>query len=134
MTPSPNNRVRVALVALLVLAAGLTVALAWRRVRDWVPVVHVADLPDHPEARMGQEVVVVGEWEVSSPTANDDGLVVVLRGRGQSRVRCCFAIGELARRSELETRLVRAREVAIRGRWVSVEDNVPVLWGCRLLD
>jgi hypothetical protein len=119
--------------ALVVLALGLAAAVAVLR---WAPAwpsgVDPGDLADLG-AGPGSEVVVTGEWDVTGPS--DEGyLVVVLRGRAGGRVRCHFEGVPTADRTELETRLVRAGEVTVRGRWGGVEGGIPVLRGCSLLD
>jgi hypothetical protein len=116
-------------VPALVLAAA--VAVRW-----WAPAwpygVDPGDLADLG-ASPGSEVVVTGEWDVTGPS--DGGyLLVVLRGRAGGRVACHFEDVPAASRIELETRLVRAGEVTIRGRWGGVEGGVAILRGCSLLD
>ena len=121
---------RVGLLALIVLAAA--VAGLWRNCSG-PPVIAARDLAADPEARRGSEVVVVGEWVTSGPTA-EGYLQVVLRGRDGGQIVCHFEDVTDAGRQAVESRLVRPGEVAVRGRYDGVEHGLSVLRGCRPLD
>ena len=116
-------------LAFLLVAAG--VALWWTSAR--LPVVDAGDLAADPEAYLGREVIVTGEWWTTGPSERGY-LVVVLRDRAVGRVACHFEDVASADRVGLETRLPRLGEPAIRGRCDGVEDGHAVLRGCRLLD
>ena len=116
-------------LAYLLAAAGAT--LWWNSARP--PVVDAGGLAADPEAYLGSEVIVTGEWWMSGPC--DRGyLAVVLRGRAGGRVACHFEDVASADRVGLETRLLRLGEVAVRGRCDGVEDGMAVLRDCRQPD
>src|SRR5262245_2294274 len=97
------------------------------------PVVDGGDPAADPRSRPGRELVVVGEWVTSVPSEKGY-MVVVLRGRNGNRVACHFEEVPTSDRGDLEARLLRSGEVAVRGRFDGVEDGQVVLRGCRLLD
>jgi hypothetical protein len=136
MWPKPLlGWLRLGLTALVVLAfllAAAGAALWWTPAR-LPPQVDAGDLAADPEAYLGSEVIVTGEWRMSQPS--DRGyLMVFLRDRDGGRVVCHFEDVPAADRAGLEMRLFRLGEVAVRGRCDGVEDGHAVLRGCRLLD
>jgi hypothetical protein len=131
MSPNPLlGWSRLGLLALIVLIAA--VAGLWRA-SSRPPVVDAGDLAADAGARLGSEVVVVGEWVWSGPTAAGY-MQVVLRGRHGGYVECHFEDVPAADRSRVESRVVRPGEVAVRGRYDGVEEGISVLRGCRPLD
>jgi hypothetical protein len=120
---------RLGLAALLVVAAGA--ALCWVDARP--PGFDAEELATDPEACLGREVIVTGEW-VSTAPSEPGYLVVVLRGREGGRVVCHFEDVPAVHRAGLETRLLRAGVVTIRGRCDGVADRHAILRNCRLLD
>jgi hypothetical protein len=96
-------------------------------------VVDAGDLAADPGAYRNSEVVVTGEWVISTPSARGY-MEVVLRGREGGCVVCHFEDVPAADRAGLETRLLRSGELAVRGRCDGIEEGHAVLRGCSLLD
>jgi hypothetical protein len=122
---------RLALAALVGIASLLIALLWWVRAR--APAVDAGDLVAGAPVQPGEELIVTGEWVISTP-AESGHLVVVLRGRAGGHVVCHFEDVPAVERGGLETRLLRAGAVAVLGRYDGEEAGRPVLRSCRLLD
>jgi hypothetical protein len=122
---------RLGLAALVGMAFFLVGLLWWAYVRT--PAVDAGDLAANSPVPPGAEVIVTGEWVISTP-AEHGHLVVVLRGRAGGQVVCHFEDVPAIERGELERRLLRAGVVAVRGRYDGQEEGRPALRVCRLLE
>jgi hypothetical protein len=115
-----------------VLAVTVAVAGAGLRWAAGPPVVDIADLAADPGADPGAEVVVIGEWVMTSPA--NRGYAVFLAGPSRGLVVCHFPEVTAATAPELDMRLAGTERVVIRGRRAGALDGMPLLRDCRLLD
>src|SRR5262249_38616625 len=122
---------RMALAALAGMALVVLALLWWAHFRT--PAVDAGDLAADSSVRPGMELIVTGEWVTTSPAGPGD-MVVGIRGRTGGEVACHFEDVPAVERGGLESRLLLAGAVAVRGRYDGDEEGRPVLRGCRLLD